>query len=663
MKAVSKGWLDGLRWLNPAARVGLGLLILLAVVAGGFSWYVEPFRSAERQLYSFRASLFPEFADTDNRITLIVFTDETVIATQTQNPLDRSLLARALAAIDALGPQSVTVDMLFDLERPEDGALLQVMRGMHAPLYLFGEDKFPRDEWEGRRTVHANFVEASGVPASHLVSLALQEDDDYVIRTWPTARPDQYPLLARALSGGMLADYDGPIRFRAPSTPNRPVITTLPIDIFADPDLGEVAALLGPEIAGRHVLIGADLTDVDQYSTPLIDITGDTRLGQMAGIEVHANMLAQALDGQRYWKPPTWFPPLLPLLILPLAMLTAALAMPRWLRTILIIGQLAWLVIVPFAVEYLYEDSAGVGAFGWLMCWAIGPFAVAMVRRAKAWEQGRIAQSALTRYLPPEIAEQIINDPTRLALNGQRCQVFALFSDLEGFTALCQSEAPDEIATFLNDYLETLSQVVLDHGGTIDKFVGDAVVAFWGAPLAREDDGERAARAAVAIHEAGEMFRSRVLPAGGRVGRTRVGLHYGEAIVGNFGGDGRIQYTALGDTMNLAARLENANKQLGTSILLSREAAAFASGIVLRTMGRIVVRGRTTPVAVMEPGLGIEAVDVERMNNLYEGALAGDAQAREELAAWASDRKFDLGLARLVERLDDAGTNGATRLR
>ena len=126
------------------------------------------------------------------------------------------------------------------------------------------------------------------------------------------------------------------------------------------------------------------------------------------------------------------------------------------------------------------------------------------------------------------------------------------------------------VALLLNRYLDMLSAVVLKYGGTIDKFVGDAVVAFWGAPISRPDDGERAAKAARAMYEAGEEFRRTVPQGVPPIGRTRVGIHFGEAIVGNLGGEGRIQYTALGDAMNTAARLEAANKQLKTTVLASR---------------------------------------------------------------------------------------------
>jgi adenylate cyclase len=157
------------------------------------------------------------------------------------------------------------------------------------------------------------------------------------------------------------------------------------------------------------------------------------------------------------------------------------------------------------------------------------------------------------------------------------------------------------IAQLLNDYLDRLSAVVLEHGGTLDKFVGDAVVAFWGAPIAFPDDGARAMKAAIAIYQAGEAFRRAAPPGVPPIGRTRVGVHFGEAIVGNFGGDGRIQYTALGDAMNTAARLESANKPLDTTVLVSREAMERCGLDGFRPMGIVSLRGRATPVEVFEP--------------------------------------------------------------
>jgi adenylate cyclase len=175
-----------------------------------------------------------------------------------------------------------------------------------------------------------------------------------------------------------------------------------------------------------------------------------------------------------------------------------------------------------------------------------------------------------------------------------------MFTDLEGFTKLSHAITPEQLSSLLNTYLDVLSETVLKHGGTIDKFVGDAVVAFWGAPIAREDDAERAVRrrspCTRPARNSGAALRQTCRD---RLHPRR--LHRGDAVVGNFGGEGRIQYTALGDGMNTAARLESANKSLKTTVLVSTEAKSESSLDIFRPMGRIVLSGRATPVEVWEP--------------------------------------------------------------
>jgi adenylate cyclase len=229
---------------------------------------------------------------------------------------------------------------------------------------------------------------------------------------------------------------------------------------------------------------------------------------------------------------------------------------------------------------------------------------------------------------------------------------------MEGFTKLSHAITPEQLSTLLNRYLDLLSDTVLKHGGTIDKFVGDAVVAFWGAPIAREDDADRAVKAATAMYEAGQEFAR----SGGEdippLGKTRVGLHRGEAVVGNFGGEGRIQYTALGDGMNTAARLESANKSLKTTILVSSEAKRQSTLDIFRPMGRIVLSGRATPVEVWEPVPQMDAPLRETLISLWERYDGGDASALPELEQLASDHKEDAALANFVYRIREAGPGG-----
>lgn len=249
-----------------------------------------------------------------------------------------------------------------------------------------------------------------------------------------------------------------------------------------------------------------------------------------------------------------------------------------------------------------------------------------------------------------------------MALHGEKRPIYTLFTDLEGFTKLSHAIAPEMVAQLLNRYLDMLSDVVLAHGGTIDKFVGDAVVAFWGAPIARDDDGRKAAQAAYAMWQAGEAFRRDLPPGVPPIGRTRVGLHHGEAIVGNFGGEGRIQYTALGDSMNTAARLESANKPLETSVLVSREAMVLSGLDWWRPMGRVRLRGRATPVDLFEPAPGFAGEEREVLTQALAAFDTEDADARRDalaqLRAVADRHPEDAALANLVYRYEYIGDGG-----
>ena len=221
---------------------------------------------------------------------------------------------------------------------------------------------------------------------------------------------------------------------------------------------------------------------------------------------------------------------------------------------------------------------------------------------------------------------------------------------------------PETVALLLNRYLDTLSQVVLDHGGVIDKFVGDAVVAFWGAPIARPDDGERAARAGYAIWQAGEAFRASVDPALPPIGKTRVGLHWGEAVVGNFGGETRIQYTALGDSMNTAARLEAANKPLDSAVMASREFATRSGLDWWRPMGRVVLRGRSQPVDLFEPAPDFPEKDRAALDEAMALSESDQPAAIEAIRSVAQRHPADRALANLLERTRQLGKDGAYAL-
>ena len=642
-----------------AQRVAVAVLLLVvALLAAGLSWKIPLLHDAENGLYDVRASLFAPATDTDKRVALVVYTADTNRKTGKISPVDRTILAHALAQIDKLGAKGVGIDILFDSPQAEDALLQSTLKAMKTPAFLaYANNKTNPDAitFEQEQDLK-KYIDAVRTPAVGPMSILLETDADAVARRWPHQYADLPLVLAMSLTAKQGADADvrfgqylGPIRFRVPTAKDRPVFDKLPIDLLADPDS---AGLMAETIRGRYILIGGDFSDFDQFDTPFTrtgnPVTGERR---MIGVEVHASMLAQVLDHA--------LPPALPRAVLWLAaalavalgVATASTKMRTALLALGVIVQFAGFLAVPFLLQRASFDTLGVPSIGWVVGWLIAFTAVSSALRAVNAAQREFAQGALGKYLPRSVAAEIMRNPERLMLHGEKREIFALFSDLEGFTKLTHAVEPEMIARLLNDYLDRLSAVVLEYGGTLDKFVGDAVVAFWGAPIAYPDDGERAAKAAWAMFLAGEEFRKAAPEGVPKIGRTRVGLHFGEAIVGNFGGEGRIQYTALGDAMNTAARLEGANKTLETKVLVSREAMERTGLDWFRPMGRINLRGRATPVEVFEPVPVMSEADKAISALIISAHDLGDSAAVQTLTDTMPESAKDDAMINLLQRL------------
>lgn len=648
------------RQIGTLRLIATVTMIVLAVFLARFSWTMPFAVDAESTLFDFRAAAAAPQVDQDNRIVVIAYDDDTLIQTGKRSPLDRTVLAKALARIDAMGAKSIGIDILIDQPQPDDPALVAAFQAMKTPTWLaYASNATNGDKitWEQQRFLDgflARLKPGNVRPAS----IRLEAERDNVLRRWPDDRSDLPPFLSLAMTDtpGGQQFLGRSIAYRLPTDPDRGVFASIPIQTLADDAIfssPEAATLFRSQIAGRHVLIGGHIQDIDLFSTPVMRVSGK----QMWGIDAFAQMLSQQLDARRYTAVPTWLLWLAAAAVVASAILTALASLRPVPLLTLLTAQLALIGALPFVLHANMIDTFGLPVFGWASGWVLAFLAVGTAARAVGSEQRRFAQSALGKYLPRDIAAQILRDPEGLSLKGEKRELFIVFTDLEGFTKLSHALDPQTVATLLNRYLETLSDVVLAHGGTIDKFVGDAVVAFWGAPIARDDDGERAVRAAIAMHAAGEVFRRNVPDGIPAIGRTRVGLHHGDAIVGNFGGEGRIQYTALGDAMNTASRLESANKQLGTSILISAEAAERSGLDCFRALGTVEVRGRATPVDIVEPSTA-DPAELDDFARQVRAAGRGDTAALRSLVEMAVLHPDDAALRNLVYRLEHTTEGG-----
>jgi adenylate cyclase len=268
------------------------------------------------------------------------------------------------------------------------------------------------------------------------------------------------------------------------------------------------------------------------------------------------------------------------------------------------------------------------------------------------------AHASLSRYFSPNLARSLAADANALAPGGQRREIATLFTDIAGFTPLVESLDASELASLLSSYLEGMTEIVFAHEGTVAKIIGDAIHVLFGAPAEQPDAARRAIACAIELDARAEQFRKEWNARGVPLGVTRIGVHAGPAIVGNFGGGRLFDYTAYGDTINAAARLEAVNKELGTRICVSAAAAEHAGDFCGRPVGDLVLRGRSEPMRVFEPLSPDESASAETTAYLdaFKKLEARDPAAVAAFAALIGAAPRDALAQYHLKRLLNGGT-------
>jgi adenylate cyclase len=284
---------------------------------------------------------------------------------------------------------------------------------------------------------------------------------------------------------------------------------------------------------------------------------------------------------------------------------------------------------------------------------AVTVFAVTSIcSYAVTHRQEGLVRRRFEQHLAPAVVRQIIDHPDLIKLNGERRQVTALFTDIESFTAMTHRADPEQLLAVLDDYFEGCAKIIFENGGMIDKIVGDAIHALFNAPLDLFDHPRRAVNCAVEIRRWSATYRQAALPLALRFGRTRIGIETGQAIVGDVGIRAKLDYTAHGDAVNAAARLESANKELGSSICVGPGAVSFCDPKDFRPLGEILLRGRDERHAVFEPWPeSTPAVWRERYLAAFSLIDQEPARAAELFEELATEQPDDPVAARFAERV------------
>jgi adenylate cyclase len=632
---------------------------------------------AERKTVDYRARSAVSLDRDAVKISLVLFDTMSVEAWPYLVPFPRSVLADLVLTASANGARAIGLDVFLDRRYPELSALDDgdarlrdaIARAgnvvLVAPTVQQGDTRVlrPPDPYFAEvaaavssadlptpsETVRgATLVvdtEQGLVPGFALALYAIMRglDLDSLMAATATSRqldvagiPSQY---ARIYDGGAT---NLPILFGGPpSRSDREEGTFLVYPAVAVQGLGiasgfESNEALTPWFRDRAVLLGSGFHDSERFRSPFYDyrFPDDELAGWTYGVEVHANALQNLLHGS-YLQPPARGSLLL---LFAIAVAAAAATFWRGAKWGAVVGGVALAAAAWLALEAFSRGSLVLPVVGPLLAFVFAyTGSVAYVSIVEGREK-RMIRGAFSKYVPPGVVADLVADPSRLKLGGEKRELSILFSDLAGFTAMSELLPPETLVSILNEYLDEMTDLVLEERGTLDKYIGDAIMALWGAPAPVADHALRACGAAVRMQRRLEELNDgwRQQGSGWPALRMRIGVNTGTPVVGNIGGQRRFDYTALGDAVNLAARLEPACKTYGVPTMIAegtREAAG--DGIRVRELDMLAVYGKVRPVRVYELiGLAGDPLDEDKAELLghYDAGLAAFRRRDFELA-------------------------------
>ncbi len=619
-------------------RNRLGLLAALTVVVLSFASLTSPFSLVELRSFDYLSTFAPPPLPKDGPVVVAI--DEPSMAEiGSQWPWPRGLHARLIEALRGAGAKAIGVDIIFaePSVAPENDAALAAAAG--PDVVLAGDEtliKTPQADQFVRTEPLAQFIERGAKTGIASVQLS----GDGTLRQVPAYADGFAAQLAKtagrqeqAQSGAALLQMFGPAR----SYPTASYYQALEPDQFL------------PEgfFRDRVVIVGLSLQNAptlqaggaDAFATPFTLHTGQL----VSGAEIQATIFDNITGGlfiERAGQP----------IVIAAIVFGALLAAAMVLRsTGWLTAALSILVLLLFAAASYVLLRLGhvfvspVGTVLSYICVVAGQTGLdyAAERRSR-----RDITRAFSRYLSPALVERLANDPSQLKLGGERRTLTILFCDVRGFTTISErlKDDPEQLTALINRLLTPLSEIVLESGGTIDKFIGDCLMAFWNAPLDDPHHASHAVGAALRMLEAMETLNAELRREADGNGtkphvlRIGIGINTGDCVVGNMGSSRRFDYSVLGDSVNLASRLEGESKNYGVPLLVGEQTARLAAAdFTSAELDSITVKGRTalSPIlTILQPGPAPQAlVDHKQLLAAkYAGTLQAQDPALDHLA-------------------------------
>lgn len=636
------------------------LLIFLAVV-GLSSWAatyavgkVAFLTSADRYVEDNLIARYTPPQPRDPDIVIVALDETTMQMLPYRSPVDRAYVSDLLKVIAAKHPRAIGVDFLFDqkTEPAKDAMLRETLRSLKVPLVVaYTEASAVEDKTQ------LDYLKDFVPPRLRaLVNIGTDQTDTVRWIIPGGATSDGYlPSFARALAataGVASPAIQAPIIWRGTPSGN-------PADRSFDEYPAFTVKLLGPAlpdawIKNKLVLVGSHLTLVDRHRTPFAITQGDGDVGMPPGIVIQAHATSQLLH-----RTPSPYASWLVNFAFVLACAAAGAAFgmvnlhlaPRVLASVVLIGVLWASGIFLFQyghtlIELVAPTIAAIAAFG-----AMDSLSGLEARRKRQFIQG-----AMSRYLPRKHVEQLLRDPAKLSLDVERREMTFLFTDVKDFTTMSEGLESKDLAPLLNSYLEGITQIVHRYEGMVDKFIGDAVFAIFNPPIMDlSEHAETGVRCAMEIDRFCHAFHEEQVKGGINFGITRVGVNTGHAAIGNFGAAEKFTYTAQGDAVNTASRLEGLNKHLGTRLCVADSTRQQCTSLRFRPVASVVLKGKTTAVLVWEPIPDGEMTGgfLERYCAAFEKLQKGAPDAKAAFEALAREAPNDPCVRLHLDRIEN----------
>jgi adenylate cyclase len=437
-----------------------------------------------------------------------------------------------------------------------------------------------------------NIETQSWEPYQLLAKPAVLDDEGNVVRPAVTKPMDEIkiPINDKAQ---LLINYMGIASSASPQGHQ-----TFPVRSFA----GYAARVPNPDPARwpRTMAVGNKILMVGPFSKGIAEDEKTTPYGLMFGVEIHANALNTILMNNFLYHIPAWANALI---LLALTLLTAFMA-SRLPTVWSLVLSVVLAVVFFFAVMLIFDLYNQIITLSTPLLGVFLSFLAVIVYRIMTEEKDkRRIRDMFGTYVSPRVVDQIINNPPELG--GQDKDLTVLFSDIRGFTTLSESMSPQALVNHLNEYLTAMTGIILEYEGTLDKYVGDEIMCFWGAPLPQEDHAILASQCALKQMEVLSQLNERWPPE--RQINIGIGINSGIMTVGNMGSLQRMDYTLTGDNVNLGARLEGTNKSYFTNIIMSEYTYGLVKDkVIARELDNIRVKGKNQPVLIYEL---IDAID------------------------------------------------------